>query len=97
MSHDCSKVSGCIQSKTQYLKTEINNKRYLVGCSYWARSFCEVRSCQKWVEARSKPLRRWKEVPNSQQNDAGLLIFYERMEIPQRAFDAEEPEAVIKT
>lgn len=79
MSHDCSKVSGCIQSKTQYLNTEINinNQRYLVGCSYWARSFSEVRSCKKWVEAWSKPLRRWKEVPNSQQNDAGLLIFWE--------------------
>lgn len=56
-----------------------------------------MRSCQKWVEARSKPLRRWKEVPNSQRNDAGFLLSFERMEVPQRALGAEESEAVIKT
>lgn len=54
-------------------------------------------SCQKWVEARSKPCRRWKDVPNSRQNNPGLSLFSERMESPQRVFDAEESEAVIKT
>lgn len=75
----------------------MNNKRYLVGCGYQARSFSEARSCQKWAEARSKPCRRWKEVPNSRQNNAGFSIFSERVESPQRVFDAEEAEAAIET
>lgn len=90
-------MSGRVQSKAQDLNTEINGKRSLVGCSSRARSFSEERSCQKWVEARSKPCRRWKEVPNSRQNNPGLSLFSERMESPQRVFDAEESEAVIKT
>lgn len=42
MSHDCSKVSGCLQSRTQYLNTEINNNQSLAGCSYQASSLGEV-------------------------------------------------------
>lgn len=95
MSHDCSKVSGCLQSRTQYSNTEINNNRSLVGCSSQASSLGEVLSDGRRTPERN-PL---KEGRCSQTLNRVILGFWysERIESPPKGVsEAEEPEAVTK-